>query len=62
MILSGFLFWEYGCNCAVSSDWKVKMYEVGVLTQLVLTEVEWNCHLNLRCADICFQNVQCRHN
>ena len=27
------------------------MYEVGVLSQLVLTEVEWNCHLNARCAD-----------
>ena len=39
------------------------MYEeVEVLTQLIFTEVEWNCHLNVRCADICFQNIQCCHN
>ena len=38
------------------------MYEVEVLTQLVLIETEWNSHLNVRSVDICFQNVQCHYN
>ena len=28
------------------------MYEVEVLTQLVLMEHEWNSHLNMRCVDM----------
>ena len=28
------------------------MHEVDVLTQLVLMEVEWNCHLNAKYVDM----------
>ena len=38
----GFLFWEYGCNCAVFSDWKVKMYDFYVRRLVMI--IEYNLH------------------